>query len=52
VTHISIVGKGNMGQAISGVLTSTSGAHEAVSYRLEKEAGGWKISDIEFGGSP
>ena len=38
--------------AISGVLTSTSGAHEAVSYRLEKEAGGWKISDIEFGGSP
>jgi pSer/pThr/pTyr-binding forkhead associated (FHA) protein len=38
--------------AISGVLTSTSGAHETVSYRLVKEAGGWKISDIEFGGSP
>ena len=38
--------------AISGVLTSTSGAHETVSYRLVKEGGAWKISDIEFGGSP
>jgi pSer/pThr/pTyr-binding forkhead associated (FHA) protein len=38
--------------SLSGVLTSTSGAHETVSYRLVKEGGGWKIADIEFGGSP
>ena len=38
--------------AISGVLTSTSGAHETVSYHLVKEGGAWKISDVEFGGSP
>jgi pSer/pThr/pTyr-binding forkhead associated (FHA) protein len=38
--------------AISGVLTSTSGAHETVSYRLAKEGGVWKVSDIEFGASP
>jgi hypothetical protein len=37
---------------ISGVLTSTSGAHETVSYRLAKEGGAWKIADIEFGGGP
>jgi len=35
---------------ISGVLTSTSGTKEAVTYRLEKEGGAWKISDIEFAG--
>jgi pSer/pThr/pTyr-binding forkhead associated (FHA) protein len=33
---------------ISGVLTSTSGTREMVSYRLVKEGGVWKISDIEF----
>jgi hypothetical protein len=38
--------------AISGVLTSASGARETVSYSLVKEGGAWKISDIEFGGSP
>ena len=37
---------------ISGVLTSTSGAHETVSYHLVKEGGTWKIADIDFGGSP
>ena len=35
---------------VSGVLTSTSGTREMVSYRLVKEGGAWKISDIEFGG--
>ena len=35
---------------ISGVLTSTSGTREMVSYRLVREGGAWKISDIEFGG--
>jgi len=35
---------------ISGVLTSTSGTKEAVTYKLEKEGGAWKISDIEFAG--
>jgi len=37
---------------VSGVLTSTSGTREMVTYRIVKEAGGWKISDIEFGGGP
>lgn len=35
---------------ISGMLTSTSGTREMVTYRLAKEAGVWKISDIEFAG--
>jgi hypothetical protein len=35
---------------VSGMLTSTSGTREAVSYRLAKEGGGWKISDIDFEG--
>jgi hypothetical protein len=35
---------------LSGVLTSTSGTHEMVSYRLAKEGGAWKIADIDFGG--
>jgi pSer/pThr/pTyr-binding forkhead associated (FHA) protein len=38
--------------AISGVLTSTSGARETVSYRLVREGGTWKIADIELGESP
>jgi pSer/pThr/pTyr-binding forkhead associated (FHA) protein len=37
---------------ISGVLTAASGAHETVTYHLTKEGGGWKITDIDFGGSP
>ena len=43
---------GVAGSSRSGVLTSTSGARETVSYRLVKEGGGWKIADIEFEGSP
>jgi pSer/pThr/pTyr-binding forkhead associated (FHA) protein len=35
---------------VSGMLTSTSGTRETVSYRLVKESGGWKVSDIDFGG--
>jgi hypothetical protein len=35
---------------VSGVLTSTSGTREMVTYRLVKEGGVWKISDIEFAG--
>ena len=37
---------------VSGILTSTSGARETVTYRLVKEGGVWKVSDIEFGGGP
>jgi hypothetical protein len=33
---------------VSGMLTSTSGTREMVTYRLVKEGGAWKISDIEF----
>jgi pSer/pThr/pTyr-binding forkhead associated (FHA) protein len=35
---------------VSGMLTSSSGTREMVTYRLVKEAGVWKISDIEFAG--
>jgi len=35
---------------VSGMLTSTSGTREMVTYRLVKEGGVWKISDIEFAG--
>jgi FHA domain-containing protein len=35
---------------VSGMLTSTSGTKEMVTYRLQKEGGTWKISDIEFAG--
>ena len=35
---------------VSGVLTSSSGTREMVTYRLVKEGGVWKISDIEFAG--
>jgi len=35
---------------VSGMLTSTSGTREMVTYRLVKEGGAWKISDIEFAG--
>jgi pSer/pThr/pTyr-binding forkhead associated (FHA) protein len=35
---------------VSGMLTSSSGTREMVTYRLVKEGGVWKISDIEFAG--
>ena len=35
---------------VSGMLTSTSGTKEMVTYRLAKEGGVWKISGIEFAG--
>ena len=35
---------------VSGILTSTSGTRETVSYRLVKEGGAWKVSDIDIGG--
>jgi pSer/pThr/pTyr-binding forkhead associated (FHA) protein len=35
---------------VSGMLTSASGTREMVTYRLVKEGGVWKISDIELAG--
>jgi hypothetical protein len=35
---------------VSGILTSTSGTRETVSYRLVKEGGAWKVADIDIGG--
>jgi hypothetical protein len=35
---------------LSGTLTSTSGAKEAVTFRLVKEGGSWRIADIRFTG--
>jgi hypothetical protein len=35
---------------LSGVLTSTSGSPEPVTFELEKEGGAWKISSIQFEG--
>jgi hypothetical protein len=35
---------------ISGVLTSTSGTRETVTYHLVKEGGVWKVSDLDIGG--
>jgi FHA domain-containing protein/uncharacterized protein DUF4864 len=37
---------------IAGSLTGAGGSTESVTYTLVKEAGGWRITDIQFGESP
>jgi predicted component of type VI protein secretion system len=41
----------NQTATVSGFLTSAAGQREAVSFRLVKEAGAWKIAGITFGPS-
>jgi len=37
---------------LSGTLTGTGGEREEVTYTLVKEAGGWKITGLQFGSGP